>query len=264
MMLHHALKETEKIVHKNYRMGISVTGVCQIDWEKWKHWLDRCYTKLENFDIQYSKKYNIPPSVALTTVKPEGSVGKLSGATPGIHTAYARHYIQRIRFSLPSKQVELYKSLGYPHEYDQDFTGKLKKNTMVISFPCKYPKTSRFTKDMTAIDQLELVKEMQTYWSDNAVSCTVYYRKEELDGIKEWLNENYHTSLKSISFCLHSEHGFKLPPYEEITKEEYKVMKNNIKPVPTYQEEKFKEKSQFPEGTFVKDDDCPNGSCSMR
>jgi hypothetical protein len=47
-----------------------------------------------------------------------------------------------------------------------------------------------------------------------------YYKKEELPEIKQWLKENYKDSVKSVSFLLHSEHGFKQAPYEEITKED--------------------------------------------
>jgi hypothetical protein len=81
---------------------------------------------------------------------------------------------------------------------------------------------------MTAIQQLEWVKKLQTIWADNAVSVTIYYRKEELAEIKEWLEKNYNSSVKSISFLLHSEHNFPLPPYEEITEEEYNKIFNKI------------------------------------
>jgi hypothetical protein len=62
---------------------------------------------------------------------------------------------------------------------------------------------------------------MQTDWADNCVSVTVYYRKGELKEIKAWLKNNYTKSIKSVSFLLHTDHNFPLPPYEEITEEEY-------------------------------------------
>jgi ribonucleoside-triphosphate reductase (thioredoxin) len=68
---------------------------------------------------------------------------------------------------------------------------------------------------------LEIVKHIQTYWSDNSVSCTVYYRYEELAGITEWLTENYQNCVKSCSFMLYSEHGFAQAPLEELTEEQY-------------------------------------------
>jgi len=62
---------------------------------------------------------------------------------------------------------------------------------------------------------------MQAAWADNAVSVTVYYRLEELQEIKDWLSENYDSCVKSVSFLLHANHNFPLPPYEEISEEEY-------------------------------------------
>jgi len=75
---------------------------------------------------------------------------------------------------------------------------------------------------------LEWVAKMQKVWADNAVSVTVYYRKEELDSIKEWLSKNYDENIKSVSFLLHSDHNFPLPPYEEITEEEYDAIFKKI------------------------------------
>src|SRR5690606_2664209 len=78
--------------------------------------------------------------------------------------------------------------------------------------------------DMSAIDQLEVIKRLQREWSDNSVSCTVYFKKEELPEIRKYLEENYSRNFKSLSFLLHSEHGFDQAPLEEITKEKYEEM----------------------------------------
>ena len=53
---------------------------------------------------------------------------------------------------------------------------------------------------MSAVDQLEWIKRMQTEWADHAVSVTVYYRMDELSEIQEWLQKNYKNSIKSVSF----------------------------------------------------------------
>jgi len=71
---------------------------------------------------------------------------------------------------------------------------------------------------------------IQAEWSDNSVSVTIYYRKEELDEIKKWLGENY-VNVKSVSFLLHNEHGFDQAPLEEITKEQYEEMKAKVVPI---------------------------------
>jgi len=214
------LKVTEEIVHKNMRMGIGITGVLQSS-EEQKTWLKDVYTQLREFDKEYSEKNGFPESIKITTVKPSGTLSLLPGVTPGCHPAYARYMIRRIRISANHPLVQTCRDHGYPVEYQQNFDGSEDRSTMVVSFPFRHPDNAVLAKDMTAIDQLETIKWLQSEWSDNSVSCTVYYRMEELPEIKKYLKKNYKTNHKSLSFLLHNEHGFKQAPLEEITKEQY-------------------------------------------
>lgn len=214
------LKITEDIVHKNMRMGIGVTGVLQAT-EEQKGWLEDVYKELRKFDKQYSKDNGFPESVKITTVKPSGTLSLLPGVTPGCHPAYARYMIRRIRISANHALVQTCREHGYPVEYQQNFDGTEDHSTVVVSFPFRHPDHAVLAKDMTAIAQLETVKWLQEVWSDNSVSCTVYYRKEELPEIRRYLKKNYKNNHKSLSFLLHNEHGFKQAPLEEITKEQY-------------------------------------------
>lgn len=214
------LKITEEIVHKNMRMGIGVTGFLQAT-EEQKSWLKDVYKDLREFDKQYSKEHGFPTSVKLTTVKPSGTLSLLPGVTPGCHPAYARYMIRRIRISANHPLVQTCRDHGYPVEFQQNFDGSEDHSTVVVSFPFRHPDHAVLAKDMTAIQQLETVKWLQENWSDNSVSCTVYYRKEELPEIRKYLKKNYKNNHKSLSFLLHNEHGFKQAPLEEITKEQY-------------------------------------------
>jgi hypothetical protein len=127
--------------------------------------------------------------------------------------------------------VSTCRQLGYHIEYAKNFDGTESRDTVVVSFPCEYSAETVLAKDMKATDQLELVKKMQTLWSDNSVSVTVYYKKEELSEIREWLKNNYTNSLKTVSFLLHSEHGFVQAPYEQIDEVKYNELKRKIKPL---------------------------------
>jgi len=102
---------------------------------------------------------------------------------------------------------------------------------MVVEFPCCYPEGSKLAKDMSAVDQLEVVKDLQYKWSDNSVSCTIYYRLHELDEIKFWLSKNFRFNVKTCSFLLHNDHGFIQAPFEEISKEEYEKLIKLVKPI---------------------------------
>ncbi len=222
-------EQTTKIVHKNMRVGVSVTGVCQ-SLDKLT-WLDNCYRELKKFDKQWSKENGWPESIKLTTCKPSGTVSILAGATPGIHPAFSQFYIRRVRMSSADKLVKLCRDAGYHVEYTRNFDNSENHDTVVISFPCESSDNAVLAKDMSAVQQLELVKQMQTIWADNAVSATIYYKKEELPEIKKWLKAHYKTSIKSVSFLLHADHGFKQAPYEEIDEQTYDEMLKKLKPI---------------------------------
>lgn len=222
-------EETNAIVHKNMRIGMGITGVCQ-SLDKIK-WLDKCYRKLRKLDKEWSEKRGWPQSIKLTTVKPSGTLSLLAGATPGVHPAFSQYYVRRVRMGSGDPLVKVCRDLGYHVEYVLGFDGKEDRSTMVVQFPCESGANAILAKDMSAIKQLELVKTMQSDWADNAVSVTVYYKPEELPEIKKWLEANYEKNIKSVSFLLHSGHGFLQAPYSEITKEEYEQIRAGVNPL---------------------------------
>ena len=216
-------EKTISAVSKNSRLGQSVTGILQCSKEQ-VSWLSPAYEYLQEFDKEYSEKRGWPASVRLTTVQPSGTLSLLPGVTPGIHPAFAPYYVRRVRFGSSDPLVDACRKRGYKVQWDIGIDGREDHTRYVVDFPCMSPEESTLASDMTAIEQLEWVKKMQTEWADNAVSVTVYYRKEELSDIQEWLSKNYDKSVKSVSFLLHVDHNFPLPPYEEITKDEYEKM----------------------------------------
>ena len=179
------------------------------------------YDYLSGLDEEYSAKHNLPKSVRLTTVQPSGTLSLLPGVTPGIHPSYAKFYIRRVRFRSTDPLVDTCRKRGYKVQWDVGLDGQKDRTSQVVEFPCKSPDNAILASEMTAVDQLEWIKRMQTEWADNAVSVTVYYQMDELTSIQEWLEKNYKNSIKSVSFLLHTDHNFPLPPYEEITEEEY-------------------------------------------
>lgn len=249
-----AIKETEDIVHQNMRMGIGVTGYLQATDEQ-RSWLKDCYTYLRAYDDEYSKNKGFNRSIKITTVKPSGTLSLLAGVTPGAHPGYSTYFIRRIRVASDSSIVDVCKNHGYDVEYQRNFDGTEDHSTVVVSFPCKFPENTLVAADLTAVDQLNVIKRLQEEWSDNAVSVTIYYRLEELDEIKAWLKDNY-INVKSVSFLLHNDHGFDQAPYEEITKDQYEEMSSKVRLITTL------------EGAISLDDmdiaDCEGGACPVR
>jgi len=249
-----------EIIEKNHRTGLGITGVLQAkQFTDLPSTLDQAYKALEQTDEEFSSALTaslgrkIGTSIKLTTVKPSGTLSLLAGVSSGIHPEYSEYYIRRIRIAANSPIVEASRKAGYNVEQVLRFDGSKDPSTYVVEFPCKAREGSVLAKDMTALAQLEVCKMVQTYWSDNSVSVTVYYRKEELDEIKEWLAENYDNSLKSVSFLQHSEHGFVQAPLEEIDEKEYERRAKNLTQLDL--------SSSHDE---MYDDDCITGACPVR
>lgn len=245
--------ETQEVVHRNMRMGIGVTGYLQAS-EEQKSWLSETYEKLRQFDIEYSAARGWPNSIKLTTVKPSGTLSLLPGVTSGWHPAYARYLIRRVRFASDSPIVNTCRSHGYKVEYRRHDDGTTDHSTVVVEFPFSYPEGTTLAGDIKAVEQLEVIKRLQTDWSDNSVSATVYYKLEELDEIKEYLKKNYNRTIKTISFLLHSGHGFDQAPLEEISEEEYNQLVEQTKLITKIEEEVEFDGLQ----------ECESGACPVR
>jgi ribonucleoside-triphosphate reductase len=252
-------EETAQIVHRNMRMGIGITGYLQAT-EDQKSWLSDTYVFLRKFDKEYSNMRGFPTSIKLTTCKPSGTLSLLGNCTSGVHPGYSQYYIRRIRIASESPLIPLAKQHGYPVEYVKNFDMTVDHTTQIISFPCNLPDGTVLANDCTAIQQLEHVRRMQTEWSDNSVSVTVYYKKEELPLIKEWLKQNYNHGVKSVSFLLHSEHGFLQAPLEEITKEEFEKLNEKCKPILSIEGVCYLKESE----DLLDNGECAGGVCPIR
>ena len=244
--------ETHEVIQRNQRMGISLTGILQASKEQLS-WMDEGYEYLRDFDKRYSELHGFKPSIKLTTVQPSGTLALLPGVTPGIHPGYAQYMIRRITIAADHKLVEMCRSSGYPMEYKLNYDGSYDYNSMIVSFPFAYPEGTVLAKEMTALEQLNWIRRMQTEWSDNAVSCTIYYKAEELPAIKEYLAKHYRNNHKSLSFLLHQNHGFKQAPYEEITKEQYDELVKKVTPIISMSEVEYES-----------NDECTSGACPIK
>jgi len=160
---------------------------------------------------------------------------------------------RRIQISSEHELVDLCKEHGYPTEFRLHLDGSKDYSTVVVTFPFSYPEGTTLAADMTAIQQLENVRYLQTNWSDNSVSCTIYYKKEELPEIREYLSKWYSSHHKTLSFLLHSEHGFKQAPYEEITKEEFMDLSAKTKNI-----------TSISTAEFEGGDECAGGMCPVK
>jgi ribonucleotide reductase alpha subunit len=244
--------ETEEVVFRNMRMGIGLTGIMQAT-EEQLSWMPDGYQYLRDYDEQYSESHGFNPSIKLTTVKPSGTLSLLPGVTPGVHPGYSQFMFRRIRIAAGHPLISVCREHGYPIEYQKLLDGTEDRGTLVVTFPFAYPEGTILAEDMTALEQLKWVKRLQTEWSDNSISCTIYYKKEELPAIREYLTRHYRNSHKSLSFLLHSEHGFEQAPYQEVSMEEYNELARKTTVITAVSTAEF-------EGQ----DECASGVCPVR
>ena len=168
-----------------------------------------------------AKKININPSVSITCVKPSGTVSQLVGVSSGIHPWYSEYYIRSVRGSNNDPLTQFLKDSGIPNEADV----MKPDETTVFYFPQKAPKNATITKDLTAIDHLEMWKIYRTYWTEHNPSVTINVQEDEWLRVGAWVYDNF-DSIGGISFLPASEHTYKQAPYQEISKDEYEEWVN--------------------------------------
>jgi intein/homing endonuclease len=224
------------------------------------YWLDPIVSledsSCDTYDIEVENAhhYRLGGTVSHNTLS------LLGGCTSGVHPGFARYYKRRIRIASESPLIKVAKDHGYPVEFVKNFDGSLDHSTQIITFPYSLPENTVLAENCTAIQQLEWVKKLQTEWSDNSVSVTVYYRKNELGDIKEWLRNNYNNSIKSVSFLLHSDHGFQQAPLEQISKEEFLELDSKCRAITDLTGICFTDESD----ELINQGECVGGACPMR
>jgi adenosylcobalamin-dependent ribonucleoside-triphosphate reductase len=246
-------EETNKVVARNHRLGLSLNGFLQSRFRYDSALFDAVYGNLEQEDASFSRKLGVGTSIKLTTMKPSGTSSLLAGVTPGGHPAFAPYYIRRVRMAANDPLVDVCRKQGYHVEPELRLDGTNNLETMVVSFPIATPENTVCAAELSAVNQLDNLAWLQKHWADNSVSCTIYYNEEELPQIQRWLQENYE-QVKTVSFLLKSEHGFKQSPMEEITEKTY----NELKRTPIINIEESEERD------LLDSVECTTGSCPIK
>lgn len=246
----------DEVVKRNRRIGTGITGCLQSNLFT-PEALDRAYAAIQDENVKYSKELGIPESIRTTVVKPSGTMSKVFDMQgyEGIHAAYSRHYIQRVRFAANDPLVPLLSAAGHHIEPVLKFDGTYDHNTVVVDFYEKAPDGHPVAdEDWTTWKQLDVLKMAQKHWADQSVSVTVYYRKEEISELKKWLEDNL-KYLKTISFLCHNDHGFKQAPKEAISKDEYERLAETVEPIDV---------DSVGDGGELDGTECAGGACPIK
>lgn len=165
---------------------------------------------------EWSQKLGINQSVAITCVKPSGTVSQLVLSPSGIHPGHDRYYFRRVRSDVKDPLTKHLIDSGVPNEPDVTKPD----STVVFTFPMKLPESSITRESVTAIDHLELWLAYQRHWCEHKPSVTINVREDEWMKVGSWVYDHF-DEMSGVSFLPHDGGSYRQAPYETITKEEY-------------------------------------------
>ena len=206
-------------------LGVSLTGIMDHDVLGGKNgtaespmlatWLEEMKDVSIKTNKEWAEKLGVNQSVAITCVKPSGTVSQLVDSASGIHPRFSKHYIRRVRSDKKDPLALYMEQAGFPVENDV-----MSPSSVVFSFPVKAPESSTCVKEVGAMEQLALWKTYQNHWCEHKPSVTVYYTDSEYLQVAQWIWDNF-DMCSGISLLPTSDHVYQQAPYEDISAEKY-------------------------------------------
>ena len=205
-------------------LGVSLTGIMDNSLTNGKTkgleiLLEELKAQAVKVNKEWSKKLGIPQSVAITCVKPSGTVSQLVDAASGIHARHNPYYVRTVRGDKKDPLTMMMTDMGFPVEDDV----MNPTNTAVFSFPMKVDKGAVFRTDMDAIEQLELWLTYQKSWCEHKPSVTITVKEDEWMDVGAWVYKNFDW-MSGVSFLPFSEHTYQQAPYQDTDKEGYELL----------------------------------------
>jgi ribonucleoside-diphosphate reductase alpha chain len=168
---------------------------------------------------EWAERLGIPPSAAITCVKPSGTVSQLVDSASGIHARHSPYYIRTVRGDNKDPLTKFLVDQGVPNEPDV-----MKPDaTTVFSFPQKAPAGAVTRNDMSAIEQLEMWLTYQRHWCEHKPSITVSVRDHEWVSVGAFVYEHF-DEMSGVSFLPHSDHTYQQAPYQDCDKSDYETL----------------------------------------
>lgn len=241
-------------------LGVSLTGIMDHPIlshtsELTKSWLSAMKAHAIEVNKEWAAKLDINQSVAITTVKPSGTVSQLVDSASGIHPRYSEYYIRTVRADKKDPLAQFMREQGFPVE-DCHLNPHA---TDVFAFPVQGPSHAVFRNDRSALEQLEHYLMYQTYWTEHNVSVTVYVKDHEWMGVGDWVYRNF-DKVAGVSFLPHSDHSYKQAPYTECTQEEYEAL---LAKMPEFHWEALSQFEKDDSTVNVKELACTAGVCEI-
>ncbi len=238
-------------------LGVSLTGIYDnMTMVTLGQDLDRLLGELREHarkvNHEYSEKFGIAKSAAITCVKPSGTVSQLVDSASGIHPRHSKFYIRRVRGDIKDPLSSFLINQGVPSEscvYKPT-------QTVVFSFPQKAP-DGLTREDVTPVSHLETWLEYQREWCEHKPSVTISVEEKDWPSVGAWVWDHF-DEISGVSFLPYDGGTYRQAPYEECTEEQYNELKAKM---PKIDWSLFKEQTDNVEGAQMLA--CVAGSCEI-
>jgi ribonucleoside-diphosphate reductase alpha chain len=167
-------------------------------------------------NAEYADAIGINRSVAITAIKPEGTVSQLSSTASGIHPQHSSFFIRRVRSDNKDPLTDFLKSQGFPSEP----CVMKPESTTVFSFPMKVEKGAVLREDLDAITHLRLWLMFQRHYCEHKPSVTISVKETEWPKVGAWVWDNF-DEITGVSFLPMDGGTYRQAPYETIDEDTY-------------------------------------------
>jgi ribonucleoside-diphosphate reductase alpha chain len=216
----------QKNTEEEALLGVSMTGICDNallnnpDDADLPARLERLRNVAVNTNAEFADAVGINRSVAVTAVKPEGTVSQLCSTASGIHPQHSKYYIRRVRADNKDPLTQFMIQSGFvaePCVMKPD-------STTVFSFPVAVADGALLRDDLSALQHLKLWLLFQRHYCEHKPSVTISVKENEWMDVGAWVYKHF-DEVTGVSFLPMDGGTYKQAPYEECSEETYNQLK---------------------------------------
>ena len=170
-------------------------------------------------NAEFASAIGINQSVAVTAIKPEGTVSQLCSTASGIHPQHSQYYIRRVRADNKDPLTQFMLKSGFIGEP----CVMKPESTTVFSFPVAVAEGALLREDLTAVEHLRLWLIYQRHYCEHKPSVTISVLENEWMEVGAWVYKHF-DEVTGVSFLPMDGGTYRQAPYEECTEEDYKKL----------------------------------------
>ena len=253
-------KVWQKNTEEEALLGVSMTGILDNallnnpDDADLPARLERLRNVAVDINAEFADAIGINRSVAVTAIKPEGTVSQLCSTASGIHPQHSQYYIRRVRADNKDPLTQFMIQSGFvaePCVMKPD-------STTVFSFPVKVAEGALLREELSALQHLKLWLLFQRHYCEHKPSVTISVKENEWMDVGAWTYKHF-DEVTGVSFLPYDGGTYKQAPYEECTEEQYNQLKMLVPDSVDW--ENFKEYDDNVEGAQMLS--CTAGGCAI-